>query len=125
MHPADHRLITSARQVKKRVPADHRGESLVELHLLPSKRESSGVPEAGFERWRQHRFGTIQHPPHDAPGRPGKWRWAAPATPEIEKTLLSHDSALQDVIQKMRPLLLPPPDPPKPRIGFHREEDKS
>ena len=44
---------------------------------------------------------------------------------KIEKTLLSHDSALRDVIQKLRPLLLPPPDPPKPRIGFHREEDKS
>jgi ORF6N domain len=44
---------------------------------------------------------------------------------KIEKTLLSHDSALRDVIQKLRPLLLPPPDPPKPRIGFHREEGKS
>ncbi len=27
---------------------------------------------------------------------------------KIEKTLLSHDSALRDVIQKLRPLLLPP-----------------
>jgi hypothetical protein len=44
---------------------------------------------------------------------------------KIEKTLLSHDSALREVIQKLRPLLLPPPDPPKPRIGFHRVEDKS
>lgn len=44
---------------------------------------------------------------------------------KIEKTLLSHDSALRDVIRKLRPLLLPPPDPPKPRIGFHREEDKT
>ena len=43
---------------------------------------------------------------------------------KIEKTLLSHDSALRDVIQKLRPLLLPPPDAPKPRIGFHRGEDK-
>ncbi len=43
----------------------------------------------------------------------------------IEKTLLSHDGALRDVIQKLRPLLLPPPVPPKPRIGFHREKDKS
>lgn len=42
----------------------------------------------------------------------------------IEKTLLSHDSALRDVIQKLRPLLLPPPDPPKPRIGFHREKGR-
>jgi hypothetical protein len=38
---------------------------------------------------------------------------------KIEKTLLSHDTALRDVIQKLRPLLLPPPDPPKPRIGFN------
>lgn len=37
---------------------------------------------------------------------------------KIEKTLLSHDSALRDVIQKLRPLLLPPPDKPKRRIGF-------
>lgn len=43
----------------------------------------------------------------------------------IEKTLLSHDGALRDVIQKLRPLLLPPPDPPKPRIGFHHGKDKS
>ena len=39
----------------------------------------------------------------------------------IEKTLLSHDSALRDVIQKIRPLLLPPPDPPRKRIGFHTD----
>jgi len=37
----------------------------------------------------------------------------------IEKTLLSHDSALREVLQKLRPLLLPPPETPKPRIGFH------
>jgi len=36
----------------------------------------------------------------------------------IEKTLLRHDGALRDVIQKLRPLLMPPPDPPRPRIGF-------
>jgi len=38
---------------------------------------------------------------------------------KIEKTLLSHDSALREVLQKLRPLLLPPPETPKPRIGFH------
>jgi hypothetical protein len=43
---------------------------------------------------------------------------------KIEKTLLSHDVALRDVIQKLRPLLLPPPDPPKPRIGFHSAQKK-
>jgi len=36
----------------------------------------------------------------------------------IEKTLLRHDGALRDVIQKLRPLLIPPPDPPRRRIGF-------
>ncbi len=41
---------------------------------------------------------------------------------EIEKTLLTHDTALRDLYQKIRPLLLPPPDPPKPRIGFHKDE---
>lgn len=40
----------------------------------------------------------------------------------IEKTLVSHDSALRDVIQKIRPLLLPPPDPPRKRIGFHSRD---
>ena len=38
---------------------------------------------------------------------------------EIEKVLLGHDIALKDLYKKIRPLLLPPPDPPKRRIGFH------
>ncbi|MCK9588586.1 MAG: ORF6N domain-containing protein [Terrimicrobiaceae bacterium] len=42
----------------------------------------------------------------------------------IEKTLVSHDAALRDVIQKIRPLLLPPPEPPRKRIGFHADDDK-
>jgi len=37
---------------------------------------------------------------------------------EIDKTLLKHDSALRDIYQKLLPLLQPPPDPPKRRIGF-------
>jgi hypothetical protein len=37
---------------------------------------------------------------------------------EIDKELLLHDRALRDVYQKLLPLLQPPPDPPKPRIGF-------
>jgi hypothetical protein len=37
----------------------------------------------------------------------------------LEKTLLTHDSALRDIYEKLRPLLLPPPEPPKRRIGFH------
>jgi hypothetical protein len=43
---------------------------------------------------------------------------------KIEKTLLTHDAALRDVIQKLRPLLLPPPEPPKRRIGFNPENKK-
>ena len=42
---------------------------------------------------------------------------------EIDKTLLQHDSGLRDVYRKLLPLLQPPPDPPKRRIGFHREDD--
>ena len=37
---------------------------------------------------------------------------------EIDKTLMVHDSALRDIYQKIMPLLQPPPDPPKPQIGF-------
>ena len=37
---------------------------------------------------------------------------------EIDKTLLLHDSALRDIYQKLLPLLQPPPDSPKPKIGF-------
>ena len=37
---------------------------------------------------------------------------------EIDKTLLQHNSALRDVYQKLLPLLQPPPEPPRPKIGF-------
>lgn len=40
----------------------------------------------------------------------------------IENTLLTHDAALRDVFQKLKPLLLPPPEKPRRRIGFHTEE---
>jgi ORF6N domain len=43
---------------------------------------------------------------------------------KIEKTLLTHDAALRDLYGKLRPLLLPPPEKPKERIGFHREPEK-
>ncbi|MHC1769941.1 MAG: ORF6N domain-containing protein [Verrucomicrobiia bacterium] len=43
----------------------------------------------------------------------------------IEKTLMSHDAALRDIYEKIRPLLLPPPEPPKRRIGFHPEPEDS
>ena len=42
---------------------------------------------------------------------------------EIDKTLLMHDVGLRDIYQKLRPLLEPPPLPPKPEIGFHVKED--
>jgi hypothetical protein len=42
---------------------------------------------------------------------------------EIDKSLLIHDAALRDIYQKLRPLLEPPPLPPKPQIGFHIKED--
>ena len=38
---------------------------------------------------------------------------------EIDRTLLQHDAALRDIYRKLLPLLRPPPDPPKRRIGFH------
>jgi hypothetical protein len=37
---------------------------------------------------------------------------------EIDNTLLTHDAALRELYQKIRPLLLPPPDPPRRKIGF-------
>ena len=37
---------------------------------------------------------------------------------EIDKTSLEHDDALQVVWSKLQPLLQPPPDPPRKKIGF-------
>jgi hypothetical protein len=42
---------------------------------------------------------------------------------EIDKTLLTHDLALRDIYQKLKPLLEPPPPKTKPQIGFHIKED--
>jgi hypothetical protein len=42
---------------------------------------------------------------------------------EIDKTLLQHDSALRDVYRKLLPMLQPPPEPPKRRIGFNRDTE--
>ncbi len=36
----------------------------------------------------------------------------------IEKKLLLHDSSLRDLYDRIRPLLIPPPEKPKRRIGF-------
>jgi hypothetical protein len=37
---------------------------------------------------------------------------------EIDRTLLEHDDALRTIWRELQPLLLPPPEPPKRRIGF-------
>jgi phage regulator Rha-like protein len=37
---------------------------------------------------------------------------------EVEKTLVTHDAALRDIYQRIKPLLLPPPDQPRKKIGF-------
>ena len=42
---------------------------------------------------------------------------------DIEKTLLAHDAALRDVFEKVRPLLLPTPIPPKRQSGFRPGPD--
>jgi hypothetical protein len=43
---------------------------------------------------------------------------------KIEKTLLTHDTGLRELYQKLKPLLLPPPDKPtRRRIGFDAEEE--
>ncbi len=42
---------------------------------------------------------------------------------EIDKTLLEHDSALRAIWTKLQPLLVPPPEPPKRRIGFNRDSE--
>ena len=37
--------------------------------------------------------------------------------------LLEHDAALRDVYRKLLPMLQPPPDPLKRRIGFNRDTE--
>jgi hypothetical protein len=41
---------------------------------------------------------------------------------EIDRTLLAHDTALRDLYQKLLPLLQPPPQPPRRRIGFRADD---
>jgi ORF6N domain len=40
---------------------------------------------------------------------------------EIDKSLLDHDQTLRIIWQKLQPLLQPPPEPPRRRIGFQAE----
>jgi hypothetical protein len=37
---------------------------------------------------------------------------------EIDRELLQHDTALRDIYHRLRPLLQPPPDPPRKKMGF-------
>lgn len=38
---------------------------------------------------------------------------------EIEKTIMTHDRALVKLFAVIKPMLTPPPDPPRKKIGFH------
>ncbi len=44
---------------------------------------------------------------------------------EVEKNLLIHDEALRDLYRKIRPLLLPPPEPERKPIGFGVKERRA
>jgi len=43
---------------------------------------------------------------------------------QIEKILLVHDTELKDLFEKIRPLLLPPPEKPRQKMGFEVKEPK-
>ena len=38
---------------------------------------------------------------------------------EIDKKLVTHDVVLRVVYEKLRPLLAPPPEPPRKEMGYH------
>lgn len=40
----------------------------------------------------------------------------------IENVLLAHDESIRELYDQIRPLLLPPPDPPSKKIGFEAKE---
>ncbi len=42
---------------------------------------------------------------------------------EIDQSLMEHDQALWDIYQKLLPLLQPPEEEPKRRLGFHTQDD--
>lgn len=44
---------------------------------------------------------------------------------EIDRKLMGHDAALRDIYERIRPLLLPPVDPPKRKIGFRADEKRA
>ena len=43
---------------------------------------------------------------------------------QIENVLLVHDNSLRDLYEKIQPLLLPPPEPDRRRIGFEVRESR-
>jgi len=43
---------------------------------------------------------------------------------KIDKKLVTHDVILRDVYVKLRPLLAPPPEPPRKELGFHTRMKK-
>ena len=44
---------------------------------------------------------------------------------EIDKKLVTHDVILRDVYEKLRPLMAPPPEPPRKEMGFQTRQKKS
>lgn len=44
---------------------------------------------------------------------------------KIENALSGHDAALRELYQRIRPLILPPQDPPRKPIGFSVRESRS
>ena len=44
---------------------------------------------------------------------------------QIEKILHVHDTQLKEFFEKIRPLLLPPPEKPRKRVGFEVKELKT
>jgi hypothetical protein len=43
----------------------------------------------------------------------------------IENVLLAHDESIRELYEQIRPLLLPPPDPPRKKISFEVKEPKA
>ncbi len=44
---------------------------------------------------------------------------------QIENVLLSHDDKIRELYRQIRPLLLPPPEPPPKKIGFSVRERRA
>jgi hypothetical protein len=38
---------------------------------------------------------------------------------QVDKKPVTHDAILRDIYEKLRPLLTPPPETPRAKIGFH------